>query len=233
MFRQLFDMWNRKDLLRQAFNDTIEMLGLSRDFFMKAAAPLFMGHKAEKQMIYDTDKKINVFEIEIRKKVLEHLSISPHEDTTAALVLITIAVDIERLGDYSKNFFELWELYGGRLLHNSVFDILNVVNDRIGKMFDNTIDSFKNADMDIAHQVMNAHIENSKNCEEIIAILIKSDELDETLSCNQRVLVALTARYLKRVSAHLKNIASSVVNPFDTIGFKPSEGSGEIEEYDD
>jgi hypothetical protein len=27
-------------------------------------------------------------------------------------------------------------------------------------------------------------------------------------------------RYLKRVSAHLKNVASSVVNPYHRIGFR-------------
>jgi hypothetical protein len=34
------------------------------------------------------------------------------------------------------------------------------------------------------------------------------------------VTTVLYLRYLKRVSAHLKNIASSVVNPFDRIGFR-------------
>ena len=37
------------------------------------------------------------------------------------------------------------------------------------------------------------------------------------------VAAALYIRYLKRISAHLMNIASSVVNPFERIGFK-SEG---------
>jgi hypothetical protein len=32
--------------------------------------------------------------------------------------------------------------------------------------------------------------------------------------------VALYLRYLKRVSAHLKNVATSVVNPYHRIGFR-------------
>ena len=34
------------------------------------------------------------------------------------------------------------------------------------------------------------------------------------------VTVALYLRYLKRVSAHLKNVATSVVNPYHRIGFR-------------
>ena len=33
--------------------------------------------------------------------------------------------------------------------------------------------------------------------------------------------VALYARYLKRVGAHLKNITTTIVNPFEEIGYKP------------
>jgi phosphate uptake regulator len=34
------------------------------------------------------------------------------------------------------------------------------------------------------------------------------------------IALALLLRYLKRINAHLKNIASSVVNPFHRIGYK-------------
>ena len=36
---------------------------------------------------------------------------------------------------------------------------------------------------------------------------------------------ALYIRFLKRISAHLMNIASSVVNPFDRIGFREKDPS--------
>ncbi|RKZ28869.1 hypothetical protein DRQ36_09810 [bacterium] len=233
MFKRLLDLWHKDDLLKQAFGDAVDMLKLSRELFAKAAAPLFSGETADTQTIYDTDQKINIFEIEVRKKVLEHLSVSPQQDTTAALVLITIAVDVERLGDYSKNFFELWELYGKRFNTGYVFESLREVDDNITRMFENTIVGFENADSELARRVMASHVENSTSCESIIAEMIQLDKEEDWLTCNQRVLVALAARYLKRISAHLKNIASSVVNPFDRIGFKPPDSSGDIKEYED
>ncbi|HHS51187.1 MAG TPA: hypothetical protein ENN07_08750 [candidate division Zixibacteria bacterium] len=233
MFRQLLSLWNRDDLLRQAFKDTSEMLKIAKDFFCRAAAPLFVGQPADKDAIYATDRLINKYEIETRRKVLEHLSISPQQDTTAVLVLTTIAVDIERLGDYSKNFFELWELYGQSFGHAPVIDKLRTVNGNVERMFNLTIDSFESADADIAHQILETHIENSKICESVIAEMVVEEEASLGLTCNQRVLVALASRYLKRISAHLKNVASSVVNPFDRIGFKPDVDENSPEDIDD
>ena len=174
------------------------------------------------------DQKINQYEIEIRRKVMEHLSLSPRQDTTAALVLTTITVDIERIGDYSKNAFELWEIYGKQVNDEPVFQRLKQIYFNLKTMFDDTIKALAESDIEIAHSVMQTHVVNSKDCEEIIAALIRTPSCSDEMKSNQEVLAALASRYLKRTSAHLKNIASSIVNPFDRIGFKP----GGIEEYE-
>ncbi len=225
MFKSLLSLWNDEDLLRQAFAETSQMLKITKDFYCKAAAPLFLGNSIEKQSIYDTDQLINRYEIDTRKKVLEHLSLSREQDTTAALVLITIAIDIERLGDYSKNFYELWEIYGDTFNSSAVVEKLRIVNKNAEEMFNNTYEAFENADACLAHRVMEIHLVNTKLCELIIAEMIRGEGLDSELTCSQRVLVAIAARYLKRISAHLKNVASSVVNPFARIGFKPEPES--------
>ncbi len=223
MFRRLFELWRKEDLLHQALGDAEEMLRKAQKLFHMATAPLFFDEEVNGESIYALDREINALEIEIRRKVMEHLSVAPQQDTTAALVLTTITVDIERIGDYAKNFFELRELYGSSISDAPVFVKLRRVHDSISRMFDDTIAAFANADANVARRVMETHILNSKDCEEVIAALVRSPFSAENLAPNQEVLAALTARYLKRTSAHLKNIASSVVNPFDRIGFKPPE----------
>ncbi len=223
MFKKMFELWQRQDLLHQALKEAHKMLKNASELFKKAVSPLFFNEQVDAQKIYDMDQELNRYEVDIRKKVMEHLSISPHQDTTSALVLTTITVDIERIGDYSKNFLELWELYGSSFEKAPVFDRLRKIYEDILEMFRLTIDSLANADAELARKAMAIHIVNSKDCEEIIAALIRTPNNVENIAPNQEVLAALTARYLKRVSAHLKNIASSVVNPFDRIGFKPPE----------
>jgi hypothetical protein len=41
------------------------------------------------------------------------------------------------------------------------------------------------------------------------------------------VTVAIYLRFLKRVSAHLKNVATSVVNPYYRIGFREKDEAEE------
>jgi phosphate uptake regulator len=50
-------------------------------------------------------------------------------------------------------------------------------------------------------------------------LITGEDKLDKP----EAVTLALYVRYLKRVGAHLNNIASSIVNPFPRIGFKPKQ----------
>ncbi len=70
---------------------------------------------------------------------------------------------------------------------------------------------------------MSEHWWIARRTDEILATLIGHD--DTGLPCKEAVTTALYVRFLKRVSAHLMNIASSVVNPFDRIGFRGDDPS--------
>ena len=48
-------------------------------------------------------------------------------------------------------------------------------------------------------------------------------EKDKTLKPGDAVALALYFRWLKRTNAHLRNITTSVVNPFDRIGYQPKD----------
>jgi len=85
-------------------------------------------------------------------------------------------------------------------------------------MFSLLIEALPSDDEAKAKEVMSEHWWIARRADEILAALIGRD--DPGLPCNEAVGTALYVRFLKRVSAHLMNIASSVVNPFDRIGFR-------------
>ena len=62
-----------------------------------------------------------------------------------------------------------------------------------------------------------------KEADHFIAELI-GDE-DPSLGRAQTAVIALYVRYLKRVGAHLLNILSSVVSPFERIGYRLQDGT--------
>jgi len=46
------------------------------------------------------------------------------------------------------------------------------------------------------------------------------NEKDKSIESGESVALALYFRYLKRINSHLRNVATSVVNPFHRIGFR-------------
>ena len=55
-------------------------------------------------------------------------------------------------------------------------------------------------------------------CDEIVNTIAIGNI--EDLSISEAVSLGLYARYLKRISAHLNNMITTVVNPFERIGFR-------------
>lgn len=221
MFKKLFELLSEEDLLHQALRDASTMLGLARDVFEKATAPCFEGRQVDAGEVYRTDEGINELVMEVRRKVFEHVSLMPRQDTTSALVLTIITVDIERIGDYSKNCFELWRYYPQVVGREPPFRELRDVYGSVGGLFERTAKAFEMGDAEMGRGVMEEHSKNAAVCEEIVGSIIRGDERWCGLSGRESARAVLMARYLKRVSSHLKNIASSVVNPFDRISFKP------------
>jgi phosphate uptake regulator len=68
---------------------------------------------------------------------------------------------------------------------------------------------------------MSEHWWIARRADGILNSLIVREDPD--LVCSEAVSAALYVRFLKRISAHLMNIASSVVNPFDRIGFRDDD----------
>lgn len=214
MFRKFFEFWRGSGFLREATEEVERMLLIAKDMFKLSLQVLMDKEKDED--IYRIDQELNRFQISVRRKILEHLSINPRQDITGALVLITIVIDIERIGDYSKNLIELAHKYPKRL-SGSYIDKLRRIEGEILEMFDQTITSFKSADIELGKRIMERHVKLSRKCEDIVEALVEDKEISSRIG----IICALLARYLKRTSAHLKNVASSVVNPFHRLGYRP------------
>lgn len=210
-----FSFWKEASLLSIAKKEVIKMLEISKEMYIYSVNAVFEKHEVPID-IYKYDQELNKMQIDIRKKVLEHLSISPAQDISFSLTLINLVVDIERLGDYSKNLLELAQRYPEKLCCKYA-DELNEIHKIVLNNFSKTLDAYTKEEKEIGREVMETHASLAVRCEDIIDKIIA----DEKISSRNGIILTLLARYLKRVSAHLKNVASSVVNPFYMLGYKP------------
>lgn len=213
MFRQLLAILKKGDLVSQALQNTNEMLDKAHIIF-----DLSVGSIADKkkpgQDIYQLDKEINALEKKIRRKVLEHLSINPQQDLIASLVLTSVIISIERIGDYSKNIYELLDLYEDSDKIR-IDEKLRKDAQIISATFADTKKIFKTGDRDEALELMKRANPLKKDFDLYIGEIAKK----KYFKPRDAVANVLFSRFLKRVTAHLENICSGIANPFELIGF--------------
>ena len=124
-------------------------------------------------------------------------------------------ISIERIGDYSKNIYEVVGLYkdGEKI---NINEKLSSTEEIISKMFCDVGEAFKNGDAEAASGI----ISKLDPLRKIFDTYIYEEALQEKNKNTRQIITnVLYSRYLKRVAAHLENIATSIVNPFDKIGF--------------
>lgn len=169
--------------------------------------------------IYALDKQVNHYERDVRRKVMTHLTVSGTSDLSSGLILVSVVIDIERIGDYAKNIYDLAKAHPRKLGGYSLEDRIQEVEERAGSLFRGMVACFKSNDIDAARSIMVSYKEQfSAFCDQIVADLVSGKVTD--VPPGDAAALALYVRYLKRIAAHSRNLVSGLVNPFHRIGYK-------------
>ncbi len=227
MFKTLIDLFRKENLITQTIAETSRMIQEDKLMFEEAVRSLRHSDSAELSIdIVAKDKMINKYEREVRRKVITHLTVVGNEQSlTAGLVLISIVIDVERIGDYTKNIVELALAHPQQLRGGIFEDDLSRIEEIMKKRFDAAEEAFGKSDEQLAKRLMREHRPISSECDRMINDIIA--EKDKSLTTGEAVVLALYIRFIKRVSAHLTNIVSSVANPFPRIGFRDKDGDSQ------
>ena len=224
MFDRVISLWKSEDLLSQAWEESFEMMVLSNEMFSAAIRYLRRGEKIKTlKNLKRRDREINEFQKSVRKKVVTHFSISQKvEDFPSGLVLLNIVVDVERLGDYTKNILDLAIHYPDPLVSENCLNSLKEIEDDILSRFTDTITAIEQQDEKLAKKLLKSYRKSFSNMSDKIVndgISGKQEYKDQ----KEAASVTLYARYLKRVGGHLKNITTTMLNPYEEIGYRPSK----------
>ena len=161
MFKQIFEIFKSDSLYDQALNECHEMLDIDLTMFKASINSLRKSDSSDIDIdIFAMDKKINAFERDVRRKVMTHLAVGGKEDIGSGLVLVSVVIDIERIGDYTKNIYDLAVNHPKKLDGGSVEDRLSEIETISYKLFEDTIDAFKNQNIEKARGLMGYYKEN-------------------------------------------------------------------------
>jgi Na+/phosphate symporter len=201
---------NRSHLLDQARQETLTMLDKAHQVF--DIAWQILTENAAGEQIFELDQDINAGERLVRRLVIEHLTLNPEQDLPSSLTLVSIVHDVERLGDYAKSIAELRDMSDIRLSTEGLGQRCLEIQAEIEPMFQLAIDGITEDDEEKATDLMARHRQIKAKTDEVTADALKGEH-----SGRADLLAVLVSRYLRRVSAHLSNVVSSIVNPFDLI----------------
>ncbi|UCF63015.1 MAG: PhoU domain-containing protein [bacterium] len=222
MFKQLMGIFRKDSLMDQSYKRSFQMLEITREMFLKAKKSL--RHTEDNLIdidIYNKDIEVNKYEREVRRNVLNHLILSGKENLPQGLVLVSIIIDIERIGDYTKNIVELALNHPDKLEIEEFETDLLKIEKAVNELFEQTQKCFMNSDTVLGLKLIKKYKWINRLCDESILKLVKMK--GDKIIVGDAVTLALYFRWLKRINSHLRNIVTSVVNPFDRIGFKPKK----------
>jgi len=160
-----------------------------------------------------TDRQINVTEIEIRRELLVHISVHGTADAGEMLVFMNMIKDLERIGDYNKNIFDLaleGVSFSGAEDLEQILGFRDELSSRIvlmGEILDTR-------DEDRAR----AYIERGDQLRREFDGLV-NELVHATAPALVAVPRALLYRFLKRVAAHCANVVTAVVMPVDRLDY--------------
>lgn len=218
MLKFLQEVFSRKNLLQESIEMALEMIAIDKRMFDASVKSLRQQDTTEVEIdIYQTDREINRLEQDVRKKVLTHLAVSGADELSIGLTLVSVISDIERIGDYTKNIYELAVEHPKRLVAGKWEEDLKWMENAVSENLGNLVAALQENDEDQAERIIDETTRVKKACDKYVLLLIKGE--DETFSTSTAVPLVLYMRYLKRVTAHIQNVTSSIVNPFHRLKY--------------
>ncbi len=216
MLRELIAIWKRQSIMTKVVEEFVQMLTDAEYVFSNSWGALQGRLVIEEisQAIHEKDKSVNKLEREIRRKLLEHLSVNPGQDVPGCLVMMSLVKDAERIGDYSKNIFDLGVVLKGHAKDMKYFGRLATIQEKLAGQLTSLQQAFREENDQLAKAILGDYTAVKEQCSTVLY-----DLFQDTLETKEAVATALLSRFLKRINSHISNVASGLVYPIDRIDF--------------
>jgi len=220
MFEWFFSGDSGGEGLKKMHSQFGQMLDSGKHVFETAANAYLGGTDLGviREDLFSTDKRINKAEQKIRKELVVHATIHGASVFPNCLVLMSVVKDAERIGDYGKNLFDLAE-HSPQTPEGIHRDKLISIKDEITSIMAETRVVFDDSLKDEAKKLIMRMKKVEDICDDQICYLVQGNANDP-----MGPSYTLAYRYFKRVTSHMKNIASSVIQPVHIIDFTSKIG---------
>lgn len=202
--------------LEQIESLIVGMLNDSRHTFDLAINAVVGGTEAAAvgKEIRKSDRKVNKAEREVRRQIVVQISLrGKRVDVPHVLAWMSIVKDVERIGDYSKN---IWDLGAAGADLSGAADIERWLRyrNRTSRLVADCARIFAEHDAESANEILSGLDEVLDEYDAVV-----EEQFESTGPPRDAVSRALLARYLKRITAHSMNVLTSLVMPIERLDY--------------
>jgi len=197
-------------LIIQMLLDCRHTFDLAINAVLGGTDPAVVGKRISK-----TDVGVNKAQRKVRKELVVHASVrGASADLPMVLSSMSIVKDAERIGDYSKN---IWDIADAGIDLSGEDDIQTLMKyrDRTSTTIAETARVFRERDVESAHRMIQESDGVQDEYDEGVRQLLSQGNAEGS----KAVARALLYRYLKRINSHSMNVLTSLVMPVHRLDF--------------
>ena len=193
----------------------VQMVRDARTVFDTSMAAVFGGGKSKetKREVKQTDRGINQAQQDVRRTLMLHASVQGDVDLPLVLAYMSVVKDAERIGDYAKNLYDL-----------AKFGVdFEVAPDRaelegycrnVDRLLEDAAVAFEQSDSERAQQLIDKADGFLDDYDHHVRAAYESEG-----PASDAVARTLYYRFLKRITAHVMNLLTSLVMPIDRLDY--------------
>ena len=198
----------------------------SRVVYEAAMDAVFGGGKSKdtKDVVKGTDAEINTAQRQVRKALVIHSAVAPGADAGQVLSYMSVVKDVERIGDYSKNIYDLAR-YGVDFSTAPDVDELTEYREAVAQLIADSAEVFESGDSAAAEKLIAKANDFLDDYDDHVKAAYRSDGL-----ASEAVARALYYRFLKRITAHVMNFLTALALPVHHLDYYDEPSIADEEE---
>ena len=201
--------------LSEVESTLVQMMRDGLEVYDTAMDAVFGGGKSKeaKHAVRSTDHDINAGQRAVRRAIVMRAAVAGGTELPLMLTYMSVVKDVERVGDYAKNIYDLAK-YGIDFSGDPDVDELNGYREAVAQLISEAADVFESRDTERARELVakadgfldeyDAHVKAATQA---------------TGPASDAVARALFFRYLKRITAHLMNLMTALTMPVDQLDY--------------
>jgi phosphate uptake regulator len=216
MFRELLGLFGPQDRYAETHGAFVETFRVASEVFSIAHEAVWSGDvtDATNKRLRARDAVVNARERELRKTLVRHLSVQQGLDILFCLRLMSLVKDVERIGDYGKNLFEVGELRQGEFDASETRDQLKALGDEVNAYIKGAIAIFEASDESAAVTAVAEGRALAERGEALVELAVRHQGSPNSAAC-----FALMARHYKRSASHAMNVLTGLTMPIHALDY--------------